>query len=190
MVPFCLVTCVLGEIERQFSYVKSPKRVRAKVDWAGLRMLFATGTTLDELAKMTGMPMGTIGSRSTRENWNEDRLRLKKLAEEARVNTHKALANMPERGRMWASRVAEQADRGLAVIEREPIETLKDVSRVTSVLDQVDKVARRSYGLDDEAAGQRTIVNLGFLQDYRPDDPVAMPATVEVPALTDEKLGN
>jgi hypothetical protein len=131
-------------------------------------MLFATGSTLDELAQSTGIPLGTLCSRSGRENWAADRIRVQELASQARAKSQELVASMPERGKRWVSRVAEQADRGMSVIEKASIETLADVTKVTSALDLVDKVARRSYGLDQDTGANRTIVNLGFLQDYAP----------------------
>lgn len=162
----------------------NPQVTRAKIDWAGIRMLYATGSTTEELAISFGIPAGTLRSRTHRENWQADRDRLKKLAEDARAKTHAALASMPERARNWVSRVAEQADRGLKVIEKTSIESLGDVTKVTSALDQVDKVARRSYGLDQDTGANRMIVNLGFLQDYTPPTIAnAEPLTLENAAV-------
>lgn len=160
---------------------KVDTRPRHKTDWPSIRMLYATGTTFPALAESTGIPLGTITARSSREGWDTDRKRLKELADQARLKSQELLATMPERAKNWVSRVAEQADRGLRVIEKEPIESLKDVTRVTSALDQVDKVARRSYGLDQDGAVNRTIVNLGFLSDYAPESLGEKPLTIENP---------
>jgi hypothetical protein len=54
------------------------------------------------------------------------------------------------------------------VIEKEEITDLRSADKVISLTDKVDKVARRSYGLDDENKGNTTVVNLGFLQDVPP----------------------
>lgn len=152
---------------------KTVARVRRpKTDWPGIRMLYATGVTQDELHKRTGIPLGTICSRSAREGWDADRKRLQELERVQQAKTQELLAAMPERGRRWVSRVAEQTDRHLSVLEAEPIATIKDVDRVIGTLDKVDRVARRSYGLDEEGSGSRTIVNLGFLQDFKPETPV------------------
>lgn len=97
-----------------------------------------------------------------------EREKVQSLVRKRLEETQAVLATMPERAKNWVSRVAAQSDKSLTIIEKEPMENLRDVTRVTSALDHVDKVARRSLGLDEENAGSRTIVNLGFLQDYQP----------------------
>lgn len=158
----------IGQKAVKSNPLKVVQRQRHNADWPGIRLMYATGVSIDKLAEKTGIPRGTIANRSVREAWEEDRVKLRMLEDAARDKSIKLLATMPERAKDWVSRVAAQSDKSLTIIEKEPMENLRDVTRVTSALDHVDKVARRSLGLDEENAGSRTIVNLGFLQDYQP----------------------
>jgi hypothetical protein len=72
------------------------------------------------------------------------------------------------RGKLWPNRVTGITDKAMDVIEKESITDLRSADKVISLTDKVDKVARRSYGLDDENKGNTTVVNLGFLQDVPP----------------------
>lgn len=164
---FC---CIFQIVESESTESKPAKKKTVhNVDWHGIRLLFATGTTLEEISENTKIPIGTLHARSSREGWGKDRERVEALAVEAREKTQALIASMPQRGQNWVHRVAQQTDRAMNIIEQEPIETLADVKKVTGVLDSVDRVARRSYGLDEENAANKTIVNLGFLSDFNPD---------------------
>jgi hypothetical protein len=131
-------------------------------------MLYATGTSIEELAKVTGIPKGTITSRSSREKWATDKERVQALAVEAAQQTQSTAESLAVRGKLWPNRVTGITDKAMDVIEKESITDLRSADKVISLTDKVDKVARRSYGLDDENKGNTTVVNLGFLQDVPP----------------------
>jgi hypothetical protein len=163
--------------------VERPKTRRksgpTKPDWPAIKMLFVTGKTHAELADATGIKIGTIFSRSSREEWDKDRKRVQEIASQSAEKAQVLLASMPERALNWRERVVAVADKSMRVLETEQPATLKEVTGLTAALDHVDKVARRSYGLDDEAGKGNTIVNLGFLQSF-PDDPLRA-AVIESP---------
>ena len=106
------------------------------------------------------------------------------LAKKREEETQVVAVSLKERAEQWPTRVAEIANKGLKVLELENPATVNEVDKLVGVLDKVDKVARRSMGLDEEAAkGGNTIVNLGFLSGFADDPLSAEKVVVSEPLL-------
>ena len=135
-------------------------------------MMYATGTPLSKIAEATGIKLGTLCAESARKGWTQDRQKVQELVTERAAEAQEIVLTMKEKAEQWPSRVAEIANKGLKVLELEQPATLNEVNKLVGVLDKVDRVARRSYGLDEDAnKASNTIVNLGFLTGFA-DDPL------------------
>lgn len=131
--------------------------------------MFATGSTHEQIAQSTGIKLGTITARSSRESWKLDREKVQATVEAAtRQNRELITRTLKQRGSDWQTRIAGVSEKSLKVIEKEDPDSLKAVDKLATVLEKVDRIARKTFGLDDESAKGSTIVNLGFLGEYQP----------------------
>lgn len=147
-------------------------------------MMFATGTSLRDIAKATGIPDGTLACEAARKKWAADREKVQALAKKQAEETQAIVLSTKEKAELWPTRVAQIADKGLKVLELEQPATLNEVNKLVGVLDKVDRVARRSYGLDEDANKPgNTIVNLGFLSGFADDPLSAEKVVVSEPLL-------
>ena len=133
--------------------------------WAEIRTAYASGIGLRELSRNTGISAGTILSRAQREGWTREIQNAKALAkrEDAPVVTPlKAVATtMQQRGERHVQRMAGVSERGVDHVETmHGPEILNAVDRI----EKLDKVARRTFGLnDDDAGGPNAIINIAML---------------------------
>ena len=133
--------------------------------WAEIRTAYASGIGLRELSRNTGISAGTILSRAQREGWTREIQNAKALAkrEDAPVVTPlKAVATtMQQRGERHVQRMAGVSERGVDHVETmHGPEILNAVDRI----EKLDKVARRTFGLnDDDAGGPNAIINIDML---------------------------
>jgi hypothetical protein len=145
--PHCLVQTWIGEV---FSYVSfAVRRTIANATWAEIRTAYASGIGLREIARNMGIPEGTILSRAKREGRTREIQSAKALAkrEDAALATPvEAVAiTMQQRGERHRERMAGVSERGV-----DHIETMNGPQILNSVdqIEKLDKVARRTYGLD------------------------------------------
>ena len=130
--------------------------------WAELRTAHASGIGLRELARNMNIPAGTVLARAKREGWTRQIQSAKSIARQsspAAVAVVDAVAvTMQQRGQRHLQRMAGVVERTLPHVETmEPGEVLDRVEDI----DRLDKVARRTYGLDaNEGAG---VVGLNIL---------------------------
>jgi hypothetical protein len=126
------------------------RRIIAKSTWAEIRTAYASGIGLREMARNTGIPAGTILSRAKREGWTREIQSAKALAkrEDAFVATPvEAVAmSMQQRGERHLDRMAGVSERGV-----DHIETMDGPGILKSIdeIEKLDKVARRTFQLDD-----------------------------------------
>src|SRR5262245_42524577 len=118
--------------------------------WEQVKTAFASGIGLREIARNMGISPGTILSRAQREGWTREIQNAKALArrEDARVFPPlKAVAmTMQQRGERHVQRMAGVSERGVDHIETmHGPEILRSVDRI----EKLDKVARRTFGLND-----------------------------------------
>jgi hypothetical protein len=121
---------------------------------------------LREIARNMDIPEGTILARAKREGWTRDIQNAKALAkrEDAAlaITPVEAVAkSMQQRGERHIERMAGVSERGVDHIETmDGPEILKAVDEI----EKLDKVARRTFGLNDaEALGHQAIVNIAIL---------------------------
>jgi hypothetical protein len=146
--------------ELSFLFVR---RTITKSTWAEIRTAYASGIGLREIARNMGIPEGTILSHAKREGWTRQIVSSKALAkrEEAplAVTPVEAVAmSMQQRGERHLERMAGVSERGVAHIETmDGPEILNSVEQI----EKLDKVARRTFGLDDlPPSGYFTLNNL------------------------------
>lgn len=138
--------------------------------------MFATGSTHDEIAQATGLSRNTIASRSAREGWAVERAKVEStVAKASQENRELITRTLKQRGSDWQARVATVSEKSLRILEKEEPDTLRGVDKLSTVLEKVDRIARKTFGLDDESAQANTIVNLGFLGEYQPQIASANP---------------
>jgi hypothetical protein len=134
------------------------RAVRSRVPserWEQIKTAYASGIGLREIARNMGIPAGTILARAKREGWSKQINHAKSLAKRddtsTAVTTFEAVsASMQQRGERHIERMAGVSERGV-----DHIETM-DGPEILGSIDQIeklDKVARRTFKLDDSAAG-------------------------------------
>ena len=145
------------------------RRTIQKSTWAEIKTAFATGSvSLRELARQVTIPEGTILARAKREGWTREIQNAKALAkrEDApfAVTPVEAVAmSMQQRGERHIERMAGVSERGVDHIEgMEGPEILNSVDQI----EKLDKVARRTFGLDDNPYSGFTlnVLNINSLQ--------------------------
>ena len=129
--------------------------------WGELRTAHASGLGLRELARNAGIPAGTVLARAKREGWTRQIQQARAIVPAAQNPPAVADAvavTMQQRGQRHLQRMAGVVEKTLPHVETmEPGEVLDRVEDI----DRLDKVARRTYGLDaHEAAG---VVGLNIL---------------------------
>jgi len=143
--------------------------VRSRISperWEQIKTAHASGIGLREIARNMGIPEGTVLARAKREGWTREIQSAKALAkrEDASpaVTPVQAVAvSMQQRGERHLERMAGVSERGV-----DHIETMDGPGILRSIdqIEKLDKVARRTFQLDDtQAAGQITlnVLNVG-----------------------------
>ena len=132
-----------------------------------MKTAYAGGVGLRELARNTGISPGTILSRAKREGWTRQIQSAKAIVkrEDAIVTTPvEAVAmSMQQRGARHVERMAGISERGV-----DHVETMDGPEILNSVdqIDKVDKVARRTFGLNDAGEQyQETLVSVQILNE-------------------------
>ena len=114
-----------------------------------------------------GIPTGTVLARAKREGWTREIESAKALAK--REETPPALTpveavamSMQQRGERHVERMASVSERGVDHIEKmDGSEILNSVDEI----EELDKVARRTFRLDDSLSGfSLNVLNLGEIQ--------------------------
>ena len=130
--------------------------------WAEIRTAHASGIGLREIARNMGIPAGTILARSKREGWSRRIEAAKSIARRSSPSpvavVDAVAATMAERGQRHLQRMAGVVEKTLPHIEgMEPGEVLDRVEDI----DRLDKVARRTYGLNEQSSA--LTVNVALL---------------------------
>jgi hypothetical protein len=127
------------------------RRTIPKSTWAEIHTAYASGIGLREIARNMGLPEGTVLARAKREGWTRQIESSKALAkrEDAplAVTPVEAVAmSMQQRGERHIKRMAGVSERGVNHIETmDGPEILNSVDQI----EKLDKVARRTFGLND-----------------------------------------
>ena len=144
----------------------------SRQEWEQLKAAYAAGAGLRELARNMGIPAGTVLARAKREGWTQQIAQAKlierpELAQEiARPDAINAITpmqsaaiTMQQRGRRYAERMAGVSEKVVPHLESmEPGDILESARNI----EQLDRVARRTYGLDDQKPTS-SVINLELL---------------------------
>lgn len=188
--------------KRRHPDVQKGKRgfVPVDADWTGIRQDYCQNAlSVKELAVKYGVNPHTIYKRSVREQWPipkrvvKDRInRIAKLSvsQKVRETMQKVTPALEQAVKEWQERTI-----GLAGVAREKVaEKLsgeleaEELKTVASTLDVVDRVGRRSLGLDKETSGSSPV---GAVLHMRLEllglagSPLPTGPTVEIQALTE-----
>jgi hypothetical protein len=137
--------------------------------WAQVKTAHASGIGLREIARNMGISEGTVLAHAKREGWTKGIRSAKALARCENVKpavspVEAAAASMQQRGERHIERMAGVSERGV-----DHIETLdgREILNSADKIDKVDKVARRTFGLNDaQTQIQQTLVDVTIL-DHR-----------------------
>ena len=135
-----------------------------KINWDAIRISFAHGESLEELAKKYDVKFGTLAARSARERWMELRpeghvnQRAKAVQSPVLVAGKEVARSWAERGETYRNMVFDKTAKLLEQATLAPPKNWKDA-------EIVDKMARRAAGLDNIETQVNTIIGLGSLDD-------------------------
>lgn len=129
--------------------------------WAEIRTAHASGIGLRELARSMGIPAGTVLARAKRESWTRQIQAAKSIVRQSSpvpvAVGDAAAATMAERGQRHLRRMAGVVEKTLPAVEAMHAEGILD--RIEDI-DRLDKVARRTYGLDETGHAIGLTLNL------------------------------
>lgn len=149
---------------------------RVGISWDGPRMAFAAGMTLAEISKKFGIAEGSVNSACSRQGWNRLLLEAKNSTKQRTENLtgNSETGNLqvipPDAARVLAEDLAEKGNAHrvqLAHLIEQKMEDLKADGlpevKFMSDVKILDDIARRNFGLDQEASQQKCIINLALL---------------------------
>src|SRR5205823_663312 len=133
--------------------------------WAEIRTAYASGISLHEIARNMNIPEGTVLARAKREGWSRQRDNAKALVkreEAAKVVTpfEAASATMQQRGERHLCRMVNIVEKTMLHVEA--MEPGAMLDRVDDV-ENLDKVARRTFGISDHDSPDQVLVNIASL---------------------------
>lgn len=135
--------------------------------WEQIKTAYASGIGLREIARNMSIPEGTVLARAKREGWTQQIQSIKALAKREDVSTavtpfQAASASMQQRGERHIGRMAGITERGVEHVEAMDGGGILD--RIDEV-EKLDKVARRTFGLDETGhGGYNVMVNVALLE--------------------------
>src|SRR6266513_1342069 len=147
------------------------RRGRSRISaerWEQIKTAHASGIGLREIARNMGIPEGTILARAKREGWTREIQNAKALAKRedavpAVTATEAVAITMQRRGERHVERMAGFSERGV-----DHVETMDGPDILNSVdqIEKLDKVARRTFGLNDNPYSGFTlnVLNINSLQ--------------------------
>jgi hypothetical protein len=126
---------------------------------------YASGIGLRELSRNMGIAPVTVLSRAKREHWTQEIQNAKALvkredASPAVTPVQAVAASMQQRGERHLGRMANIVEKTVPHVEAmEPSAILDRIDNVETL----DKVARRTFGISDDAPGTNVAVNIAIL---------------------------
>jgi hypothetical protein len=152
----------------QLPLAKPTVRNRISSDvWQQVKTAYASGIGLREIARNMSIPEGTVLARAKREGWTHQIQSIKALAKRDDTSTavtpfEAVSASMQQRGERHIGRVAGLTERMLVTFEQlSEAEQLRFVDE----LEKIDKIGRRTFGLDETGhGGGNVMVNLALLE--------------------------
>jgi hypothetical protein len=136
--------------------------------WEQVETAYASGIGLREIARNMNIPEGTVLAHAKREGWTKGIESAKALAKRedsslAITPTEAVAITMQQRGQRHVERMADVSERAVDHIEAmDGPEILNSADKI----DKVDKVARRTFGLNDAGEQyQQTLVSVQILNE-------------------------
>jgi hypothetical protein len=134
------------------------------IDWKAVERDFVGGKSRSFIASTYGLSLNTLSSKARRCKWVA-----RKDANLAQISTtiDRTIAQSAEsKQARYLSRIANQVDHSLDVLESEMPGTRKELKDHIEVLEKVDRIARPALGLATQNGGQngKTVVNLAILR--------------------------
>lgn len=145
-------------------------------EWQQVKVAYAGGTGLREMARSLGVPEGTVLAKANRDGWTQEIETAKQQLQSPRPECVQSGAitqsvaqsvalSMEQRGKRHAERMAGIAEKVVPHVEgMHPGEILESIHEV----EKFDKMARRTYGLD-EAKMNEGMVSMTFIRMHIPD---------------------
>ena len=147
------------------------------IDWKAVERDFVSGKTRSFIASQYGISINTLDSRSRRCKWvarkDANIVQLKQRVDREIVQT------ATDKQARYLSRIANQVDHSLDVLESQMPSDRKELKDHIDVLEKVDRIARPALGLASQNQGSngKTIVNLAVL---RADEPAAPKPVIDI----------
>jgi hypothetical protein len=144
------------------------RSVRSRISsecWEQIKTARASGIGLREIARNMGIPEGTVLARAKREGWTREIKNAKALVKRedsapAVTATEAVAISMQQRGERHLGRMANIVEKTVPHVEAmEPSAILDRIDDVETL----DKVARRTFGISDDAPGTNVAVNIAIL---------------------------
>lgn len=134
------------------------------VDWQSIERDFLAGKSRSFIASTYGISPFTLDARSRRGKWVLKRAQVQEKMAQSRVEG--VVQDQVGRQARYLSRIANQVDHSLDVLEAEMPGSRKELKDHIEVLEKVDRIARPALGLAAQNGGQtgKTVVNLAILR--------------------------
>ena len=147
------------------------------VDWKAVERDFVSGKTRSFIASTYGLSLNTLSCKARRGKWVA-----RKDANLVQISTaiDRSVAQSAEsKQARYLSRISNQVDHSLDVLEAEMPGSRKELKDHIEVLEKVDRIARPALGLASQNQGSngKTIVNLAVL---RSDEAMAVKPAIDV----------
>jgi hypothetical protein len=142
--------------------------VRSRISqelWEQIKTVYASGIGLREFARNAEIPEGTVLAHAHREGWTREiqnaKAPVKREDTSIAVTPVEAAAmSMQKRGERHLGRMANIVEKTVPHVEAmEPSAILDRIDDVETL----DKVARRTFGISDDASGTNVAVNIAIL---------------------------
>ena len=147
------------------------------IDWKAVERDFVSGKTRSFIASQYGLSLNTLSSKARRCKWvarkDANIVQLKQKVDREIVQT------ATDKQARYLSRIANQVDHSLDVLESQMPSDRKELKDHIEVLEKVDRIARPTLGLASQNQGSngKTIVNLAVL---RTDEAMAIKPAIDV----------
>jgi hypothetical protein len=147
------------------------------IDWKAVERDFVGGKTRSFIASTYGISLNTLSCKARRGKWVA-----RKDANLVQISTaiDRSVAQSAEsKQTRYLSRISNQVDHSLDVLEAEMPGTRKELREHIDVLEKVDRIARPALGLASQNQGSngKTIVNLAVL---RSDEAAVVKPAIDV----------
>lgn len=134
------------------------------IDWTAVEKDYISGKSRTFIANTYGLSYNTLDSRIRRFKWVARREAV--AGKIAQVRDQSVINSQVDKQTRYLSRIANQVDHSLDVLESSMPGTRKEVKEQVEVLEKLDRVARPALGLASQNQGSsgKTVVNLAVLR--------------------------